>query len=92
MHPIYPVGDDGLVRIRPIGRVRSPAREQRTGGFRDLEGELILEPQFEPLLEGLDDFSHLIVVYWLSGIREYSVCRRPQGRDDVPAVGMLASR
>lgn len=92
MHTIYPLDEEGNIKIRPIGYVRSPVPHQQMGGFLDTESEIVLEPQFEPLLHGIDEFSHLVVVYWLDEIAEYTPQRRPQGRDDVPVVGILASR
>ena len=92
MHPIYPLDSEGNIKIRPIGRVRSPVLREQTGGFTGVRCDIELEPELEPLLLGIDEFSHLIVVYWLSHITEYSEQRRPQGREDVPVVGILASR
>ena len=92
MHPIYPLDGDGNIKIRPIGTVRSGVRSQQTGGFCEIESEIVIHPELEPLLLGIDEFSHLVVVYWLSEITECSEQRRPQGLDDVPIVGMLASR
>lgn len=92
MHPIYPLDDEGNIKIRPIGSVRSGVREQQTGGFRDVESEIVIDPALEPLLHGIDEFSHLVVVYWLSEITACSEQRSPQGLEDVPLVGMLASR
>lgn len=91
-HPIYPLNADGEVRIRPIGRVRSTIREQRTGGFMPCRCTIELETGLEPLLDGIEDFSHLLVVFWMAEVREHGVQRRPQGRDDVPVTGILATR
>ncbi len=91
MREIYPV-EEGLVRIRPIGAVRSSVREEQTGGLIAVRAEVEVDPDLEPLLEGVEEFSHLWVLFWMAGVREHSVARRPQGRDDVPVVGMLASR
>ena len=92
MHPIYPLDDQGNIKIRPIGFVPSGVRAQQTGGFREVESEVIIRPELEPLLDGIDEFSHLVVICWLSEITAFSEQRRPQGLDDVPIVGMLASR
>ncbi len=92
MHPIYPVDEQGNIKIRPIGYVRSPIQHEQTGGFLEVESEIVLEPQFEPLLHGIEDFSHLNVLYWLAGIHACTPERRPQGRDDVPVLGILATR
>ena len=92
MHPIYPLDAEGNIKIQPIGFVRSPVRAQQTGGFREMESEIVIRSDLEPLLHGIDEFSHLVVVYWLSEITACSEQRRPQGLEDVPVVGMLASR
>lgn len=92
VHPIYPLDAEGNIRIRPIGVVRSPVARQQTGGFGETESEIVLRPELAPLLEGIDEFSHIAVLYWLSEIKQCSVQRRPQGLAQVPVVGMLASR
>jgi len=91
-HPIYPLTPDGDVRIKPIGRVRSAVREERTGGFLRCRCAIELEPGLEPLLDGIEEFSHLLVVFWMADVREHAVQRRPQGREDVPVTGILATR
>ncbi len=92
MHPVFPRDDEGDIKIRPIGFVRSIVRAQRTGGFHEVRSEIVIRSELEPLLKGIDEFSHVVVVYWLSEITACSEQRRPQGLDDVPIVGMLASR
>ena len=91
-HPIYPLSPDGEVSIRPIGHVASSVKEEQTGGFTRCRCTVELEPGLEPLLDGIEGFSHLLVVFWMAEVREHGVQRRPQGRDDVPVTGMLATR
>jgi tRNA (Thr-GGU) A37 N-methylase len=92
MHPIFPVDEQGNIRIKPIGYAKSPLKEPQVGGLSEMEAELKLEPDFDKLLEGIDDFSHIIVVYWLNQITEYRENCRPQGNDGVPLLGQLATR
>lgn len=91
MRQIYPV-EDGIVRMRPIGTVRSKVRQEQTGGLIAVRAEVAIDPDLEPLLEGVEEFSHLWVLFWMWEVREHSVARRPQGREDVPVVGILAGR
>ncbi len=91
MHPIYPM-KDGLVSIKPIGVVRSPVAEPRTGGLTNVHATIEIDPTLEPLLAGFEEFSHIWVLYWLTEVPECSAARRPQGREDVPVVGILATR
>jgi tRNA (adenine37-N6)-methyltransferase len=92
MHPIFPIDDEGNIKIRPIGHVRSPIKEPQIGGLTDIETEVILGEDCSRLLEGIDDFSHIIVVYWLDRITEYRESCRPQGNENVPLLGQLATR
>jgi tRNA (Thr-GGU) A37 N-methylase len=78
--------------MRPIGHVVSTVKEERTGGFTRCRCTIELEPGLEPLLDGIEEFSHLLVVFWMADVREHGVQRRPQGRDAGPVTGILATR
>ena len=92
MHPIFPVDAEGIIRIKPIGYVKSPVKEARTGGLTGIKTEIRLGDDFAGMLDGIDEFSHIIVVYWLDRITSYRENCRPQGREDVPLLGQLATR
>jgi tRNA-Thr(GGU) m(6)t(6)A37 methyltransferase TsaA len=52
-------------------------------------------PEFTPGLLGLPDFSHALVVTFMHAAHydpERHLTRRPQGRDDMPTVGIFAQR
>ncbi len=51
MYPIYPRDGEGNIKIRPIGYVRSRVRHEQTGGFTHVDSELVLDPEFELLLQ-----------------------------------------
>ena len=79
--------------LYPIGWVRNSYRETLPGGWETTESELIIEPELEPALDGLEDFSHLIVLFWMHSAKyEGQVKIHPQGRKEMPLVGLLASR
>ena len=83
---------DGTIRIHPIGSVRSAVEHQQTGGFEGVESEIVLRPEFGDYLHGLDEYSHLKVIYWLSEMTETHGLHQPQSNPDVPYVGMFACR
>jgi tRNA-Thr(GGU) m(6)t(6)A37 methyltransferase TsaA len=85
------------VRLRPIGVVRCP-RSQLTD---DNWGAVTSVIEFDPLrlsadsLLGLDQFSHVEVIYFLHRVGENEVetgSRHPRDRLDWPRVGILAQR
>lgn len=83
---------DGNILLRPIGAARSGIVEQQTGGFTESLGAIELKPEFADFLVGLEDYSHLYVLYWLSEMDETHALHRPQGNPEAPVVGMFACR
>lgn len=72
------------VRLRPIGVVRSPFKEPADlpppafappRFFERSTGEIEIFPEFEPGLEGLEGFSHIIVIFHFhrSGAAKFKV-------------------
>ncbi len=92
MHPIFPVDGEGNIKVKPIGYVRSPIKEPQTGGLTQIETEISLSDDFARMLDGIEEFSHIIVIYWLNRITEYRESCHPQGNERVPLLGQLATR
>lgn len=92
MHPIYARDSEGNIKIKPIGFVRSPVKEPQVGGLTGIETEVVLNDDCRGCLDGIEEFSHVVVLYWLDRIRTYRESCHPQGRQDVPLLGMLATR
>ncbi len=92
MHPIFLVDGEGNIKIKPIGYVKSPIKEPQTGGLTRIEAEIGLEDDCARMLDGIDEFSHIVVIYWLNRVTSYRESCRPQGREDVPLLGQLATR
>jgi tRNA (adenine37-N6)-methyltransferase len=81
-----------LITIKPIGIIRSAIASQQFGGFQKAESVVELLPQYSDYLVGLENYSHLTVIYWLSEVKETHGLHQPQGNPDVPYVGMFACR
>jgi tRNA (adenine37-N6)-methyltransferase len=79
----------------PIGVVRNAATEAVDEGWGDVVSTIVLEPQLAPGLAGLDDFSHVVVVYALHEAAfdpAQHLHRRPRGMADMPEIGIFAQR
>ena len=83
MHPIFPVDEEGNIKIKPLGYVKSST---------DKQTELLVDNECGKCLDGIEEFSHVVVLYWLHGINSYREGCHPQGREDVPYLGILATR
>ncbi len=92
MHPIFPLDNEGNIKIKPLGYVKSPIKEPQTGGLTGIETEIILGDDCAQCLDGIEEFSHIVVIYWLNQITSYRQACHPQGRGDIPLLGMLATR
>ncbi|MFO7798075.1 MAG: tRNA (N6-threonylcarbamoyladenosine(37)-N6)-methyltransferase TrmO [Promethearchaeati archaeon] len=62
---------------------------------KDQISELIIYETYEECLEGIEDFSHIIVLYWSHTVGEearsvYKV--HPAGKNEFPMVGVFATR
>ena len=80
---------------KPIGFVSSPVNDQKDENWGDVISRIILEPEYVGGLSGLEDFSHAIIVVHLHQagfISKKHLHRRPQGRDDMPDVGIFSQR
>jgi tRNA (adenine37-N6)-methyltransferase len=92
MHPIFPLDKEGNIKVKPIGFVVSPIKKPQTGGLTDVEMEIALDDGFARMLDGIEEFSHILVIYWLNRITEYRESCHPQGNENVPLLGQLATR
>jgi len=83
-----PFGDDD-----PLARTKKArARHQRT---KTLILEVVIDPSLDGILEGIEEFSHIIVLYWPHRIPEKERTLRqvhPMGRKDIPLKGIFATR
>lgn len=81
--------------LEPIAIVKNGARETGRRDWDRVVSELILRPDLEDALDGLEKFSHLIVIFWmhLSPSGECAAHKtHPQMRPDLPLVGLFATR
>ncbi|HUK56291.1 MAG TPA: tRNA (N6-threonylcarbamoyladenosine(37)-N6)-methyltransferase TrmO [Nitrospiria bacterium] len=78
--------------FHPIGIVRSMTAEPQNRDWDRDVSEIHLDWKWARGLKGLEDFSHLIVLFHLSRARGLSLRIHPKGRMDLPRVGMFSTR
>jgi tRNA-Thr(GGU) m(6)t(6)A37 methyltransferase TsaA len=82
--------------LRAIGFVRNGVGD--TPGEEDwwaeLVSELVIDESLTEALDGIEGFSHIIVLFWTHKVKrkESPVKVRPMGRREAPVVGVFASR
>jgi tRNA-Thr(GGU) m(6)t(6)A37 methyltransferase TsaA len=64
-------------------------------GWGNVVSELVLKPDFAEAIEGLEQFSHIMVLFWMhKAYPQPSPWGKihPRGRQDLPLVGLFATR
>jgi tRNA-Thr(GGU) m(6)t(6)A37 methyltransferase TsaA len=83
------------ITLEPIGEVRNSIEGPMRQGWEGVVSKLILKPELAEAMEGLEQFSHIIVVFWMNKLRlERGIPAKvhPRGRADFPLVGLFATR
>lgn len=81
--------------FEPIGFVKSKIQDKIDHNWGKVISKIIIKDDLADGLRGLEGFSHILVTYHLNEakfIREKHLIRRPQGRDDMPKVGIFSQR
>ena len=80
------------IQMKPIGFARNGER-QHFGGWAGVTTKLIINPEYADALAGLEEYSHLIAVYFMHEVKTCDLRHVPQGKKgEVPEVGIFACR
>ena len=83
------------IQLEAIGTVKNGRHSTADAGWGAVESVIELRPEFASGLDGLDAFSHVVVLFYmhLDPDREpLTLRRRPRGRADMPELGVFAQR
>jgi len=81
------------IEVKPIGLVKTEATGEV--GDKRTVSKIVLRQELSQALEGIQDFSHLFVIFWMHEITDEErriMKTRPRGRDDMPLLGVFATR
>jgi len=80
--------------LKPIGVVRTVAVGDEVKDKTRIS-QIVIHSELAEALEGVDGFSHLIVLFWLHKIldeQRKTLKVHPRGRKDLPLLGIFATR
>lgn len=85
------------VELTPVGVVKSPVQDATTiENWGSVISEIHISQHLVSGLQGLEDWSHLIVLFLMhetgNAAPENNLVRRPRNRDDMPELGIFAQR
>lgn len=87
--PSLRAGADGLTYAE-----RMEIARERHARIQALVSEVVIFPEYVPLLDGVEQFSHILVLYWphlVDPKRRKLTHVHPMGRKDVPEQGIFAT-
>ena len=82
------------IRLSLIGFVRRKVKEEDVKD-KSLVCSIIVKKGYEKALDGVEDFSHIYVIFWMHKIGDAerrTLKTHPRGRMDLPLLGVFATR
>ncbi|ABA04025.1 Protein of unknown function UPF0066 [Nitrobacter winogradskyi Nb-255] len=82
------------ISMRSIATVRSRFTNEVRVSRRDIVAEIIVREDLAAALTGLEEWSHLIVLFWMDQIagKPVPLTTHPRHRTDLPEVGVFSAR
>jgi tRNA (adenine37-N6)-methyltransferase len=79
--------------LTPVGYVRTAAAGDEVKD-KSRTSEIIINPELAPALLGIEEYSHLHILFWLHEVTEEKRVLQvhPRGRTDLPLTGAFAAR
>jgi tRNA-Thr(GGU) m(6)t(6)A37 methyltransferase TsaA len=80
--------------LKPIGHVENDVHPGEHVIWEEMNSRIVLHDQWVDGLEGLEEFSHIVVIFWLHRPQDTEVPLKvhPQGKEEMPLVGLFATR
>lgn len=82
-----------MIKVEPIGYVHRTSKDENVKD-RNLVSRVVIRENLADALEGIEDFSHLFVIFYMHEIKNKQKTLRahPRGRTDLPLLGVFATR
>lgn len=83
-----------MIQFTPIGIVRNAIDEaHRDTRWEEIESEIVIDERWRDALDGIEQFSHIWVVFVFDQMSAPDSLKiRPMQKDDMPIVGIFATR
>jgi tRNA-Thr(GGU) m(6)t(6)A37 methyltransferase TsaA len=80
--------------LKAIGFIRNGINQRPEQGWEKVVSEVVIDSNLTDALDGLEQFSHLIILYWM---HQAPTCQpplkvHPMGKAELPLVGLFATR
>ncbi|QQG44427.1 MAG: tRNA (N6-threonylcarbamoyladenosine(37)-N6)-methyltransferase TrmO [Candidatus Roizmanbacteria bacterium] len=86
------VDKNGTVTLKPLGKAKNNVTKPTLPGWKDVITEIVIDKTYTKGLDGIEDYSHVIIVYWMDKEKECHLKHHPQGKENIPFIGIFACR
>ena len=83
------------INLVPIGRVINDIEYPSHVKWETITSKVIIAPQLVEALDGIDGFSHIVIIFYLDKMDEdrHSLLKvHPENKEELPLVGVFATR
>jgi len=85
------------MNLKAVGIVRNKVKQAPGPGYNwwGIVSEIVVESSLTEALDNLEEFSHIIVLYWMhqvTAIEKRPLKTHPGGKQELPLVGRFATR
>lgn len=83
------------MNLKAIGIVRNEIKQPIRHGWGEIVSDIVVNRDLTEALDGLEEFSHLIVLYWMHQLtpgRQLPLKVHPMGKPELPLTGRFATR
>jgi len=79
------------IQIKPIGYVERTSNDEDDKD-RSLISKIVINESITKALDGIEDFSHIYIIFWMDKIKETSYLHHPSKLQGSKPVGIFATR
>jgi tRNA-Thr(GGU) m(6)t(6)A37 methyltransferase TsaA len=83
------------INLVPIGRVINGVEYPSDVKWETIVSEVVIAPHLVKALDGIDGFSHIVIIFYLDKVDEDRRSRlkvHPERKEELPLVGVFATR
>ncbi len=82
------------ISLKAIGIIRNDFKQPSKHDWGKVVSEIVVDPSLTEALDNLDEFSHIIVLYWMHQLPRGKPPTKVhlRGNQELPLVGLFASR
>ena len=82
------------MHLKAIGIVQNEIKQPSLQNYKEVISDIIVDDSLTEALDGLEGFSHIIVLYWLHRVKSRPIQTKvyPMGSRHRPLVGLFATR